>query len=211
MIDARKRIPLSTSNIGNSNKLAGQACFVADHAALDFLNTAAMVDGELRDLIADDSAVLRWLERAGLSTPGAAKVCRRHPGRLASCARGLRDAFRAGLLCRKEKRVADVTALNRLLGRKGAFSRIDWRKGHLPRHVHLWRVASPEDLLAPLAQSMADLLVDADFALVRRCENPECVLWFYDRTKAHRRRWCSMAVCGNRMKVAAFRARQRGA
>ena len=202
---------MSASDIGHSNKLVGQACFVADHPALDFLNTAAMVDGELRDFLADDSAVLRWLERAGLSTPGAAKVCRRHPGRLTICARELREAFRAGVLCRKGKRVANVTALNRLLGGRGAFSQIDWRKGQLPRRVRLRHVGSPEDLLAPLAESMADLLVDADFALVRRCENPECVLWFYDRTKAHRRRWCSMAVCGNRMKVAAFRARQRGA
>ena len=44
--------------------------------------------------------------------------------------------------------------------------------------------------------------------LIRECEHPDCVLWFYDRTKSHRRRWCSMALCGNRHKVAEFRKRQ---
>ncbi|WP_327229156.1 CGNR zinc finger domain-containing protein [Achromobacter xylosoxidans] len=32
---------------------------------------------------------------------------------------------------------------------------------------------------------------------------------FHDKTKSHRRRRCSMALCGNRMKVAAFRSRQK--
>lgn len=47
-----------------------------------------------------------------------------------------------------------------------------------------------------------------DFNLVRKCEDSDCVLWFVDKTKAHRRRWCSMALCGNRNKVASFRQRQ---
>jgi predicted RNA-binding Zn ribbon-like protein len=55
------------------------------------------------------------------------------------------------------------------------------------------------------------LLATGDFSLVRRCENAACVLWFYDRTRSHHRRWCSMARCGNRHKVAAFRKRRRGA
>jgi predicted RNA-binding Zn ribbon-like protein len=47
-----------------------------------------------------------------------------------------------------------------------------------------------------------------DFNLVRKCEDSDCVLWFVDKTKAHRRRWCSMPLCGNRNKVASFRQRQ---
>jgi len=53
------------------------------------------------------------------------------------------------------------------------------------------------------------MLADEHFALTRKCEHPECTLWFYDRTKAHRRRWCSMALCGNRAKVARFRQQQK--
>jgi predicted RNA-binding Zn ribbon-like protein len=43
---------------------------------------------------------------------------------------------------------------------------------------------------------------------VRKCEAHDCTLLFEDATRSGRRRWCSMALCGNRMKVAAFRARR---
>jgi predicted RNA-binding Zn ribbon-like protein len=54
-----------------------------------------------------------------------------------------------------------------------------------------------------------DLLCYADPSLVKKCENAACVLFFYDTTKNHSRRWCSMRVCGNRMKVAAHYQRLR--
>ncbi|WP_227012010.1 ABATE domain-containing protein [Duganella sp. FT27W] len=60
-------------------------------------------------------------------------------------------------------------------------------------------------LLGPVAEAVAQLLVEGDFTLVRQCEHPDCILWFYDRTKSHKRRWCSMALCGNRYKAAQFR------
>lgn len=59
-------------------------------------------------------------------------------------------------------------------------------------------------LLAAIARSAAELLVEGPHARVRRCANPSCRLFFYDNSRTHRRRWCSMALCGNRHKVAAF-------
>ncbi|WP_246856811.1 CGNR zinc finger domain-containing protein [Brenneria corticis] len=64
-------------------------------------------------------------------------------------------------------------------------------------------------MLGPIAELAASLISEKSFELVRKCEHPECSLWFYDRTKAHRRRWCSMALCGNRAKVARFRRQQK--
>ena len=58
---------------------------------------------------------------------------------------------------------------------------------------------------------MPVVLCYADLALVKKCENPVCVLFFYDTSKNHSRRWCSMSVCGNRMKVAAHYQRLRKA
>jgi hypothetical protein len=54
-----------------------------------------------------------------------------------------------------------------------------------------------------------DLLCYADPSLVKKCEDAACVLFFYDTTKNHSRRWCSMSVCRNRMKVAAHYQRLR--
>jgi predicted RNA-binding Zn ribbon-like protein len=63
-------------------------------------------------------------------------------------------------------------------------------------------------LLAAIARSAAELLVEGSNAPIRRCANPSCRLFFYDDSRTHRRRWCSMALCGNRHKVAAFLRRQ---
>jgi predicted RNA-binding Zn ribbon-like protein len=63
-------------------------------------------------------------------------------------------------------------------------------------------------LLAALARSAAELLVEGPDAPIRRCANPSCRLFFYDDSRTHCRRWCSMAVCGNRHKVAAFLRRR---
>ena len=49
-----------------------------------------------------------------------------------------------------------------------------------------------------------------DRARVRECAGEGCTLWFRDASKTGRRRWCSMAVCGNRAKAAAYRARRAG-
>ena len=65
----------------------------------------------------------------------------------------------------------------------------------------------PEDLLTPLAHSAATLFAHVDRSRVRKCD--QCVLYFHDTSKKGRRRWCSMQLCGNRRKVAAYAARQR--
>jgi predicted RNA-binding Zn ribbon-like protein len=59
-------------------------------------------------------------------------------------------------------------------------------------------------LLAAVARSAADIAAEGTGARLRICANPACGLFFYDESRTHRRRWCSMAVCGNRSKVAAF-------
>jgi predicted RNA-binding Zn ribbon-like protein len=59
-------------------------------------------------------------------------------------------------------------------------------------------------LLAAIARSAAELLVEDPRAPIRRCANPSCGLFFYDNSRTRRRRWCSMSICGNRHKVATF-------
>jgi predicted RNA-binding Zn ribbon-like protein len=59
-------------------------------------------------------------------------------------------------------------------------------------------------LLAAVARSGAEIIAEGARARLRLCANPHCGLLFYDHSRTRRRRWCSMAVCGNRSKVAAF-------
>lgn len=63
-------------------------------------------------------------------------------------------------------------------------------------------------LLAAVARSAAEIIVEGAEARLRICGNPACGLFFSDNSRTHRRRWCSMAICGNRHKVASFARRQ---
>jgi predicted RNA-binding Zn ribbon-like protein len=63
-------------------------------------------------------------------------------------------------------------------------------------------------LLAAVARSAAEIIVEGTQARLRMCANPGCGLFFSDKSRTHRRRWCSMAICGNRQKVASFARRR---
>jgi predicted RNA-binding Zn ribbon-like protein len=78
------------------------------------------------------------------------------------------------------------------------------QQGEVWRLQYVAREQGLEWLLAAIARSAAELLVEGVDAPVRRCANPKCRLFFYDDSRTHRRRWCSMSTCGNRHKVAAF-------
>jgi predicted RNA-binding Zn ribbon-like protein len=65
-------------------------------------------------------------------------------------------------------------------------------------------------LLAAIARSAAEIIVEGLQARLRACANSGCGLFFSDNSRTHRRRWCSMSICGNRHKVASF-ARRRSA
>ncbi|KQZ42413.1 CGNR zinc finger domain-containing protein [Duganella sp. Root1480D1] len=176
--------------------------FYGDHPALDLMNT--VVQGE--ETWHDDASVMEWLAAAGqFAAEGTAPG---KPGELLMAARALRETVRAAVAARKAGQRVDAAALNAAMA-------------HAERHLVLmeesgdglslqarYAARTPQQLLAPLAEAAAQLLATADFKLVRKCEDHACTLWFLDRTKSHRRRWCSMALCGNRNKVAAFRQRQ---
>ena len=182
--------------------------FIADDLALDFLNSEFGTGAERADFLGDDAQVLAWLKLAGVM--GAAQAL--PPGRrgaLCQAAVALRANAREMLAARKSRRSADPAVLNRVLARGSGFQSLQWHKGRPPSLLAHRPIAAVDDLLVPVAEAIAQLLATADLDLVRKCDNPECTLWFHDRTKSHQRRWCSMAVCGNRMKAAAFRQRNK--
>jgi len=183
--------------------------FVADDVALDFMNTAYGVGARHVDCLGSDQQVLEWLVRAGLSTQFGLLHCAPKRGALLHAAAELRESARELVERRKADMAADCAVLNRVLAATRSHQQLVWKRGQAPE-IKLHRGGTgPEAVLTPVAEAIAKLLVEGDFELVRKCESAECTLWFYDRTKAHHRRWCSMAQCGNRAKVAAFRERHK--
>jgi predicted RNA-binding Zn ribbon-like protein len=101
---------------------------------------------------------------------------------------------------------AAVDELNQLMMEHPMLTRVD-ASGKEPT-IELWfEPRWPEDLFGPVALNAAKLFAQVDHSRVRKCG--QCVLHFYDTSKKGTRRWCSMQLCGNRFKVAAYAARQR--
>ncbi|WP_419689879.1 CGNR zinc finger domain-containing protein [Burkholderia theae] len=196
------------------------AIFVADAPGLDFLNSIATPADEPVDWIGDGAGLLSWLEQAAMVPSAALDALRARFSSaefdaVARDARALREWFREFVRSRKGQQLgaedlAVLEQLNRLLERDERYGEIvpDSVGGTAPFE---WRVnrrwKSPESLLMPIAEALAKLVCDEDFTHVKACEGPRCTLLFADHTRGHARRWCSMAICGNRAKVAAHRKR----
>ena len=206
--------------------------FVADSPGLDFLNSLATpVDVEV-EWIGSGEDLISWLLQAGLTFPEAIAELRKTavPGEfdtVAVQARKLREWFRGFVKAHKgrplkPKALHELEPLNRVLMRDEEFGQVVVREtgrrksgradqdkspvsGLAWRAQRRWR--SPDTLLFPIAKAMAQLLCDEDFQYLKACDGPRCTLFFVDRTRGHARRWCSMAVCGNRAKQASYRQR----
>jgi predicted RNA-binding Zn ribbon-like protein len=166
------------------------------------------VNQEFVDLLQTDQDVLAWLKQAGLPVP--AQKMKTEPLSLLRSARRLRETIRGLIVKRKAGQRGDPSVLYSFLAASRSYRQLVWNVPRSPRMDTVWRQDTSASILAPVAQAAADLLATADFTLVKRCEDEDCVLWFSDQTKSHQRRWCSMEMCGNRHKVAAYRSRHRG-
>jgi predicted RNA-binding Zn ribbon-like protein len=197
------------------------ALFIADSPGLDFLNSVATPVDTPVDWLDDGEGLLGWLQQARLvpeEVLGAVQG-RALPGeidRLAAQARSLREWFRNFVQSRRGHALtatdlAELEPLNELLKRDEGFQQVVPDEASFRfRLLRSRRWASPESLLIPIAESLAQLVCDEDFSYVKACEGPNCTLLFADHTRGHARRWCSMSMCGNRAKQAAHRRRLKG-
>lgn len=196
------------------------ALFLADTLGLDFLNSIATPVDTQVDWIEDGEGLLAWLEQAQAVAPSTLESLREQamPGELdlvAAQAQSLREEFRTFVREHmgrplEPEALAELAPLNRLLARDEKFIQLAVAEQGNTSRLQLrmtrrWR--SPESLLLPIGEAMAGLLSEEDLSDVKACEGPACTLMFVDHTRGRVRRWCSMAICGNRAKQAAHRNR----
>jgi len=192
--------------------------FLADTLCLDLVNTEIVVHRQPLDLLPDFPSLLCWLRRAGvLTSVETGKAQRRWPpssetSAALQAAKELRSILRraaASIAAGGELPARALAILNPLLARSPARAElVRTAEGQIIKRFRL-DPKEPTDLLCPIAENAADLFSAGDHRLIKKCSNADCILFFYDRTKNHRRRWCSAEGCGNRAKVAAHRERQR--
>jgi predicted RNA-binding Zn ribbon-like protein len=189
--------------------------FLGNQLALDFLNTCPVQNGEAVELLPDFDALLRWFQAADLVSSHEAASLRQQEESSAlaqhvvEAMRELRERLRKEILSWERGGTVHHAAtgeLNRLMAEHPMLTRL--KASGSTSTTELWfDPHRPEDLFAPVAHSAAMLFADVDRNRVRKCG--QCVLHFYDTSKKGTRRWCSMQLCGNRLKVAAYAARQR--
>lgn len=181
--------------------------FIGGRLALDFVNMIPARDelswNQLISFL--ESAQIVTPERGGellalnRSDPQAAQSTLRKAQQLAAA---LRLAFEAVL--RRQKVLREwIDPVNEIL-------RVTEGHDELVATGNDWEIqfvaseSGLEWLLAAVARSAAEIIAEGPRARLRLCANPRCGLFFYDTSRTHRRRWCSMTICGNRHKVAAF-------
>ena len=196
------------------------AMFIADSLGLDFLNSVATPVDTPVDWLDDGEGLIDWLAQAKLVPADELDVLKTGamPGELdkaAGQACALREWFR-GFVLEHAGRPLTATALdelgplNSILERDEAFRQIVPRRGEQGDGLALQRMRrwrSPESLLLPIGEALAKFVCEEDFSDVKACEGHNCTMLFADHTRRRARRWCTMAICGNRAKQAAHRSR----
>ena len=147
---------------------------------LDLLNTTPVIDGTQRDQLAAAEAGLSWLDAHGQPVT--------------------EDEWRAAVEAR-----AVLQDVVRGDGGPAALARfVDGVRyaAALTGEGISWSPELPDGRSAAARAVLAwDVLRTSSPGRLRACANPECRLFLIDHSKPNSARWCSMAVCGNRMKA----------
>ncbi|KHS64220.1 hypothetical protein QT13_19550 [Pectobacterium brasiliense] len=182
-----------------------QPHFLANNLALDLINSAFGTGSEYHDCLTDDASVIAWLKAAKQLPENFTDT----PAGLMNEALALRQAMVRTIEAVRSGKEYNPEQINHILDSGRPVRTLEWNSQQAGFNVvECRRDNSCASLLEPVAMAFAALISGPEVKYIRQCEAHDCTLFFLDTTKSHRRRWCSMALCGNRMKVAAFRSRK---
>jgi predicted RNA-binding Zn ribbon-like protein len=175
--------------------------------ALDFVNTRRERWRRDVDCLLSVDEVVQWLVQAKLLPQPM-----RAPASVLGEARELREAIDSGVRAAVARTSVDPAAVDliddwlTLAGSRPALVTAGDGRARLSERS---AVDSPRRALGMVAYDAARMLgLPAERARVRICGSSTCSARFYDRSPAARRRWCSMAVCGNQEKARRFREKR---
>jgi predicted RNA-binding Zn ribbon-like protein len=176
--------------------------YVSGRRCLNFAGTMKYRTSEREELLTEPGLLSDWAVQAGLLDDA---IDITDDDLVAAIE--LREAIYRTVIARLEQRrpqVADVNLINEWASQPQLTPRL-LRTGATRRE------GSAAQLLASLAADLLDLVAGADIENVKRCAHPRCTRLYADSSRGKNRHWCGMGTCGNKVKVQAFRARQRAA
>ncbi len=190
--------------------------FVGNKPILDLLNTKPVLADGPTELIPDVRALERWLIVSGMMTSPKTKAIVRlwrhstEAGAFLEQLVAFRERLREAVLRIESGSMPSDSFLgevNSLLRQHPRLTSLHRRDGKLIQET-LFEPSKPSDLWGPIIDATANLLTETESSRIRKCES--CVVHFFDTSKKGSRRWCSMNICGNKLKVAAYQQRKRG-
>lgn len=187
----------------------------ANNLSIDFVNTLAAHNGKALELLTSFEDLFEWATVMNMLTDEQAKKMLegwQNDGdeslsNVLAFRKILFEMF-GGIVKNEVVRSTSIKAINSILRRQIGFPEVEETENGFVRSYRA-DYTEPQQLLLPIAEAAADLLCYGNLANVKKCENEKCVLLFYDISKNHSRRWCSMAHCGNQAKAAKFYKRKR--
>jgi predicted RNA-binding Zn ribbon-like protein len=189
---------------------------VGNNLSVDFVNTRIRENGAPKELLESFDDLIAWAARANLSNLSQAKALLQDWSGRPKAAQVLKLALKFREMLREMVidavrgaaiKPAVVEEINMIMKAEKGYAEVVRTEEGFEKRFRA-DFSDPGQLLAPIAEAAADLLCYGNLAYLKKCEGADCVLHFYDTTKNHSRRWCNMAACGNRAKVAAFYQRQ---
>jgi predicted RNA-binding Zn ribbon-like protein len=174
--------------------------FVCGRACLNFAGTMKHRNSSREERLTEPSVLSEWAVAAGLVDAEIAVS----DDDLVTAIEVREAIYRTAIarLDNLEPQPADVDLLNEQASQPRLTPRL-----HATGATY--REGTAAQLIATLAADLLDLLAGADIDNLKRCAHPNCSLLYVDSSRAKNRHWCGMATCGNKVKVQAFRARQR--
>jgi predicted RNA-binding Zn ribbon-like protein len=176
--------------------------YVSGRRCLDFAGTLKYRRSAREELLTEPDRLSAWAVQAGMVDVAIAVT----EDDLAAAIE-LREAIYRMVTARLEHRPLEVADVD-LINDRASQPRLTPR---LHADGSTSRDGTPSQLLATLAADLLDLLAGSDIDNVKGCAHVNCTRLYLDSSRAKNRHWCGMGTCGNKVKVQAFRARQRAA
>ncbi|MFH8619808.1 CGNR zinc finger domain-containing protein [Streptomyces sp. NPDC017979] len=169
---------------------------------VDLVNTAP--EGDQADGLADLAALQAFVRAHSISDVGELGA------RDLKAVQGVRARF-AEIFAAPGRRLA-AELLNELVAAAGTTPQLTDHDGY-DWHVHYFAPGASvaDHLAADGGMALAFIVVADEQERLRRCEAPDCGRAFVDLSRNRSRRYCDSRTCGNRLHVAAYRARRREA
>jgi predicted RNA-binding Zn ribbon-like protein len=171
-------------------------------SVVDLVNTRPQTEG--RESLGDVAALRGFVERRRVSEVG------RLDQQDVSAVHAVRERFTEVFAARDD--AAAACMLNEMIAGAGTTPRLTDHDGY-DWHVHYFAPGASlaDHLAADGGMALAFLVVAGERKRLRRCDAPDCRHAFVDLSRNRSRRYCDSRTCGNRLHVAAYRARRREA